>query len=394
MDHLPQVILRTGKDAPIRRFHPWVFSGAIYKKDKDIRNGSLVQVLTAEGQPLAYGFYEDGSLAIKIVSFGEEPTEAFWHQKIVNAYNLRKSLGLIDNPNTNAYRLVFTEGDSLPGLIIDMYNGVAVFQANSIGMYELRHTFTTILQQIYGEKLKGVYDKSSEPMRKIAGIETTDGFLLGNTSETQILENGYSFNVDFVSGQKTGFFLDQRESRELVASYAHGRRVLNTFCYTGGFSVYALKNGAKFVHSIDSSKKAISMTAGNLVLNGFDPAQNDCVAVEAMDYLDRMKGAFDLIILDPPAFAKHAEQRRKALTAYRHINRQAISKIASGGILFTFSCSQVVDRSLFTSTVMAAAIESGRNVRILKHIGQPADHPLNIFQPEGEYLKGLVIYVE
>jgi 23S rRNA (cytosine1962-C5)-methyltransferase len=231
-------------------------------------------------------------------------------------------------------------------------------------------------------------------MRKVAGIETIDGFLYGSVSETEILENGHKFKVDFVTGQKTGFFLDQRESRELVGTYAAGRRVLNTFCYTGGFSVYALKHGAKFVHSVDSSKKAVAMTAENLILNGFDPEKNECIAVEAMDYLDRMHDAFDLIILDPPAFAKHTEQRHKALTAYRHINHQAISKIASGGILFTFSCSQVVDRQMFTSAVMAAAIESGRNVRILKHIGQPTDHPVNIFHPEGEYLKGLVIYVE
>jgi 23S rRNA (cytosine1962-C5)-methyltransferase len=394
MKSYPQVILRKGKDAPLRRFHPWVFSGAIYKKDKDIRHGDLVEIHSSENQILGYGFYEDGSLAIKVFSFNEEPSDSFWKKKILSAYNLRKNLGLVNNAQTNAYRLVFTEADGLPGLIIDYYNGVAVIQANSAGMYALREKFTSILQEIYGEDLKGVYDKSAEPMRKVAGIETIDGFLYGSTSETEILESGYKFKVDFVTGQKTGFFLDQRESRELVGTYAAGRRVLNTFCYTGGFSVYALKHGAKFVHSVDSSKKAVAMTAENLILNGFDPEKNECIAVEAMDYLDRMHDAFDLIILDPPAFAKHIEQRHKALTAYRHINHQAISKIASGGILFTFSCSQVVDRQMFTSAVMAAAIETGRNVRILKHIGQPTDHPVNIFHPEGEYLKGLVIYVE
>ncbi|PKP23701.1 MAG: RlmI/RlmK family 23S rRNA methyltransferase [Bacteroidetes bacterium HGW-Bacteroidetes-22] len=393
MSNYHQLSLRQGKEQPIKRFHPWIFSGAIQKIPK-LNAGDLVEVMSWQGEVLGYGFYETGSLAVKLFSFGEEPIGDFWLRKFQAALRLRETTGLTPEPGSNAYRLIFSEGDGMPGLIIDFYDGTAVLQANSIGMYAMRRHFTECLQQIYGETLKAVYDKSAETLRKQAGYETTDGFLFGDCATTVISEHGCAFRVDLIAGQKTGFFLDQRDNRRIVAQHAAGRKILNTYCYSGGFSVAALKAGALLVHSIDSSKKAIQLTEDNLRLNGFDPQTHQCLAVDAMQYLDQMSQGWDLIILDPPAFAKHVSQRHKALTAYRHINREAIKNLTPGGLLFTFSCSQVVDTEQFTAIVMAAAIEAGRQVKIIRHLGHPADHPVSIFHPEGSYLKGLMLYIE
>lgn len=393
MLHFAQISLRQGKELPVKRFHPWIFSGAIQKMPK-LAAGDMVEVLSWHGELLGYGFYEAGSLAVKLFSFGEKPEGDFWLRKFQAAYRLREAAGLTHHISTNAYRLIFSEGDGMPGLIVDFYNGTAVIQANSVGMYGMRHHFTDCLKQLYGPALKTVYDKSAETLRKQANVLSVDGCLYGEACCDEILEHGSQFKIDIAGGQKTGFFLDQRDNRALVAQYASGRRVLNTYCYTGGFSVAALHGGATLVHSVDSSKRAIELTAGNLQLNGFDPQVHVAIPVDAMQYLDQMKPEWDLIVLDPPAFAKHLSQRHKALAAYRHINREAIRNLASGGLLFTFSCSQVVDQLQFDAIVMAAAIEAGRQVRVTRHLGHPADHPVSIFHAEGHYLKGLMLFVE
>lgn len=390
-----QIVLKPGKEAPVERFHPWVFSGAIMDVKGNPKPGDLVDVQDYRTQHLGWGFYEKSSLAVKIFSFDKDaPDQAFWTKRIADAYYARKSAGLTSSKDNNAYRLVFSEGDMMPGLIIDFYNGVAVFQANSLGMFSVRKEITKALIEVFGESLKAVYNKSAVTLRNQAGISTTDSFLYGDLGVIEILEHGCRYVIDVVNGQKTGFFLDQRENRRLLMNYAQGKRVLNTFCYTGGFSVVALAAGAKEVHSVDTSAPAIEATKENLKLNGFKHEVNPCVVKDALDYLGEMKEEFDVIVLDPPAFAKHHTQRHKALSAYKHINKAAFKKIAKGGIIFTFSCSQVVDRMTFHGIVAAAAIETGRQVRILHQMNQPADHPMNIFHQEGEYLKGLVLLVE
>lgn len=393
MPNYPQITLRQGKEQPVKRFHPWIFSGAIQHMP-ELTPGDLVEVRSWQGEVLGYGFFEAGSLAVKLFSFGEKPAGDFWLKKFRNALLLRQHLEVTTQDGCNAYRLIFSEADGMPGLIVDFYNGTAVVQANSAGMYALREHFAGCLSQIYGPELKAVYDKSSETLLRQTGVGVHDGFLSGDETSGEIMEHGCRFRIDIPAGQKTGFFLDQRDNRLLVARHARGRKVLNTYCYTGGFSVAALMGGASEVHSVDSSKKAISLAEENLRLNGFDPATNPCSAVDAMQYLDRMPHGWDLIILDPPAFAKHIPQRHKALTAYRHINSEALKKLTPGGLLFTFSCSQVIDKEQFTSIVMAAAIDAGRQVKIVSHLGHPADHPVSIFQPEGSYLKGLMLYAE
>lgn len=393
MSNYHQLSLRQGKEQPVKRFHPWIFSGAIQKLPK-LNGGDMVEVVSWQGEVLGYGFYETGSLAVKLFSFGEEPVGDFWLHKFQKVLRLRETFGLTTDHETNAYRLIFSEGDGMPGLIIDFYDGTAVLQANSIGMYSMRQHFTECLQLIYGTQLKTVYDKSAETLRKQTGYETTDGFLFGDHATNVIREHGCVYRVDLIAGQKTGFFLDQRDNRQLVARHAAGKKILNTYCYSGGFSVAALKAGARLVHSVDSSKKAVQLTEENLRLNGFDPLIHPCIAVDAMQYLDQITPGWEIIILDPPAFAKHVSQRHKALTAYRHINREAIKNLAPGGLLFTFSCSQVVDTEQFVSIVMASAIEAGRQIKIIRHLGHPADHPVSIFHPEGAYLKGLMLYVE
>ncbi len=390
-----KIILKSGKDDAVLRQHPWVFSGAIKKMHGDPQEGDIVDVYNNKDRFLACGHWQNGSIAVRIFSFqAVEPDYDFWKLRLLQAYTMRKTIGLVDSKITNVYRLVFAEGDSLPGLVIDFYNGAAVIQAHSIGMYLLRKDFANALKEIYGDKLHTVYSKSKESLPKNLSFEVENEFLLGDMEKIVVLENGNKFEVNWINGQKTGFFIDQRFNRELVGKYSKGRKVLNTYCYTGGFSIYALKEGASLVHSVDSSAKAIDLTDNNVALNQFTSVQHQSFSIDTMSYLQSMEESYDLIILDPPAFAKHRDVRHKAVQGYKRLNAIAFKKIAPGGILFTFSCSQVVDRRLFESTIFAAAIQSGRKVKILHHLSQPADHPASIYHPEGQYLKGLVLYVE
>ncbi len=390
-----KIILKSGKDEAVLRQHPWVFSGAIKKIYGDPAEGDVVDVYNNKDQYLGCGHWQEGSIAVRIFSFEPiEPNYEFWKMRLTNAFQLRTSLGLTQNKKTNVYRLVFAEGDYLPGLVIDIYKGAAVIQAHSIGMYLQRHDFSKALQEIYGDQLHTVYSKSKETLPRNSAFEVENEFLFGNQSSEVVIENGNQFEVNWVNGQKTGFFIDQRFNRELVGEYSKDRKVLNTFCYTGGFSVYALQQGASEVHSVDSSAKAIDLTNANVVLNGYTDQQHQAFAEDTMTYLQHCETPYDLIILDPPAYAKHIDVRHKAVQGYKRLNATAFQKIAPGGILFTFSCSQVVDRRLFEHTVASAAIQSGRKIRILHHLSQPADHPVSIYHPEGEYLKGLVVYVE
>jgi 23S rRNA (cytosine1962-C5)-methyltransferase len=390
-----KIILKSGKDDAVLRQHPWIFSGAIKKMNGNPQEGDIVDVFNNKDRFLGCGHWQNGSIAVRIFSFEQvEPDYNFWKSRLVDAYNMRDAIGLINNESTNVYRLVFAEGDNLPGLVIDYYNGAAVIQAHSFGMYLLRHDFTKALKEIYGDKLHTVYSKSKESLPKNNEYDVENEFLFGDKESEVVLENGNKFEVNWVNGQKTGFFIDQRYNRELVGKYSKNRKVLNTYCYTGGFSIYAIKEGAKMVHSVDSSAKAIDLTDNNVKLNGFEDNNHKSFAIDTMSYLQKMEETYDLIILDPPAFAKHRDVRHKAIQGYKRLNAIAFKNIAPGGILFTFSCSQVVDRRLFESTVLAAAIQSGRKVKILHHLSQPADHPASIFHAEGEYLKGLVLYVE
>jgi 23S rRNA (cytosine1962-C5)-methyltransferase len=396
MTTYPQIILKPGKEGPVMRFHPWIFSGAIDKTIGKPVEGDIVECFSSTGAYLATGHCMPGSLAVKLFEFKrQEIDKAFWLSKINAALQVRKSVGLIDNPLTNAFRLVHNEGDSMPGLIVDVYGALAVLQAHSTGMHDIRQTLAEAIVTASEGKITAVYDKSAEAIRKMTGRIVDDGFLVGEMGECEVQENGHRFIIDALAGQKTGFFLDQRENRELLAQYASGRNVLNMFGYTGGFSVYAAKAGAKIVHTVDSSAPAIVMAEKNMKLNGFDSKEYACITADARKYIDTMEqGLYDLIVLDPPAYAKNVASRNQALKGYRIINALALAKIKSGGILFTFSCSQVVDRQMFTSAVTAAAIDAGRQVRIIHHLSQPPDHPINIFHQEGEYLKGLVLMVD
>ncbi|MGL4596241.1 MAG: class I SAM-dependent rRNA methyltransferase [Bacteroidia bacterium] len=389
-----RIILGSGKDQSLKRFHPWVFSGAIKKINGIVNDGDIVDVYSNKDEYLGTGHYQDGSIAVRVFSFEQiTPDAAFWESKIQKAVDYRRQVGLLGQAHTNVCRLIFAEGDGLPGLIVDFYNGTAVLQAHSIGMYRNRNEIAQALKKVLGDDLQAVYDKSSEALHKQENAGSTNGFLLGNTgSGTEAMENNHRFMIDWENGQKTGFFIDQRDNRALLAKYSKGKKVLNTFCYTGGFSVYAGMAGATEVHSVDSSKKAIELTDQNMNLNGL--SNHASFAMDTFDFLKDKNDLYDVIVLDPPAFAKHVNARHNAVMGYKRLNAEAISKIRPGGILFTFSCSQVVDRYLFTGAVTAAAIIAGRNVRILHHLTQPSDHPINIFHPEGEYLKGLVVYVE
>lgn len=391
-----RVILKTKKSQALERFHPWVFSGAIKKiEGGEPQDGDIVSVYSNHFNFLGKGHFQHGSIAVRILSFKDiEIDDAFWTEKLTNAYKSRQSIGLVDNPETNTYRLVFAEGDELPGLIIDHYNGALVMQAHSHGMHQLRHSIAENLKTIYGDKLHTIYYKSSATLSKREGLNIEDEFLFGDTPSTVALENGIKFNVDWVNGQKTGFFIDQRDNRAMIMQYAKGKSLLNTFCYTGGFSIYALEGGATLVHSVDSSKKAIDLTDENVILNGCDPKKHESFAEDTMEFLNSNENTYDIIILDPPAYAKHQNVRHKAIQGYKRLNATAIQKIKPGGILFTYSCSQVVTRQLFESTVLAAAIQSGRHARILHHLSQPADHAPSIFHNEGEYLKGLAVLIE
>jgi len=390
-----KIVLKSGKDDAVLRQHPWIFSGAIKKVYGPTQEGDIVEVFNNKDRFLGIGHWGNGSIAVRVFSFEQiDINFDFWKQKIQTAYNVRHSLNLTQNPNTNVYRLIFAEGDGLPGLIVDIYNKTAVIQAHSVGMYQLKDDIAKILQEIYKEQLDTIYVKSKESLPKNLPFDVENHFLLGEKESDIVLENGNKFEVNWVKGQKTGFFIDQRFNRELVGQYSKGKRVLNTYCYTGGFSIYALNGDAKEVHSVDSSKIAIDLTDENVKLNTNEIEKHKSFAIDTMSFLNEMEEKYDLIILDPPAFAKHRDVRHKAVQGYKRINATAFKKIAKGGILFTFSCSQVVDRRLFESTVLAAAIQSGRKVRVLHHLSQPADHPVSIYHPEGEYLKGMVLYVE
>ena len=397
-----KVILRRGREDSLSRYHPWVFSGAIAEIQGNPAEGDLVSVHASDGSVLAYGHYQIGSIAVRVLSFDESAlSQDFWEVMIARALQVRITCGLhTDSQNgTNCYRLVHGEGDNLPGLIIDYYDGVCVMQAHSVGMFRAKKQISEALQKVYGPVLKAVYDKSSGTAPYKAGLELIDGYMYRrddfNDDEQVVLENGHKFIVNWTEGQKTGFFLDQRDNRALVGSLSHGRNVLNLFCYTGGFSIYALANGAVHVDSVDSSKKAMMMVDRNVALNGFDESRHTSLCCDAIDYLKNLpEGKYDLMIVDPPAFAKHRGALKNALRAYQRLNAAAIAKVAPGGLVFTYSCSQVVDKEAFALAVFSAAAQCGRSVRILDRLNQPCDHSVNIYHPEGEYLKGLLLYVE
>jgi 23S rRNA (cytosine1962-C5)-methyltransferase len=397
-----KVILKRNREESLLRFHPWVFSGAIAEIQGNPSEGDLVAVHACDGSLLAYGHYQIGSIAVRVLSFDESALRPdFWETMLSRALQVRVAAGLHvhGEADTNCYRLVHGEGDNLPGLIIDYYDGVCVMQAHSVGMFRAKKQICEALQKVYGSELKAVYDKSSGTAPYKAGLELIDGYLYRcdgfSDDEQVVLENGHKFLVNWTEGQKTGFFLDQRDNRALVGSLSKGRNVLNLFCYTGGFSIYALAAGANHVDSVDSSKKAMMMVDRNVALNGFDETKHTSLCCDAIDYLrDVPVGKYDLMIVDPPAFAKHRGSLKNALRAYQRLNAAAISKVAPGGFIFTYSCSQVVDKEAFALAVFSAAAQCGRSVRILDRLNQPCDHSVNIYHPEGEYLKGLLLYVE
>lgn len=391
-----KVYLKPGKEESLKRFHPWVFSGAIARVEGEPEEGEVVSVYTSQKEFIACGHFQVGSIAVRVLSFRQETIDhAFWVRRLEVAKDLRRALGLIGNPQNNTYRLVHGEGDNLPGLIIDVYDHTAVMQAHSAGMHVYRMEIADALSEVMGDVIQNIYYKSETTLPfKADLLATENGFIKGGSPENIAMENGLKFHVDWLKGQKTGFFVDQRENRHLLEHYAKGRNVLNMFCYTGGFSFYAMRGGANLVHSVDSSAKAIDLTNENVELNFPGDARHQAFAEDAFKFLDRMGDQYDLIILDPPAFAKHRDALRNALRGYTKLNAKAFEKIRPGGILFTFSCSQVVNKQDFRNAVFTAAAQSGRSVRILHQLTQPGDHPVNIYHPEGEYLKGLVLYVE
>ena len=394
-----QVFLKRGKEESLLRRHPWIFSGAVeyIKAEEEPREGDLVDVYTKQGDFIARGHYQIGSIAVRVLTFEEETIDsAWWQKRVATAYDVRRLLGLTENPETTCYRLIHGEGDSLPGLVVDVYATTAVVQCHSVGMYRSRLEIASAIRAVYGDRITAIYDKSSQTVPYKAGLNAVDGYLYGRAEEANqvVLENGHKFLVNWEEGQKTGFFIDQRRNRELVGHYAKGRTVLNTFCYTGGFSVYAMAGGAKEVVSVDASERAVKLADENMVLNFGQGVNHSSLAVDAVEYLKEIGPKYDLIILDPPAFAKHHKVLGNAMQGYKRLNARALSQIKPGGILFTFSCSQAVSKELFRTTVFSAAAIAGRKVRILHQLTQPADHPINIYHPEGEYLKGLVLYVE
>lgn len=387
------IYLNKGKEISLLRFHPWVFSGAIKIKDGTLHDGDVVEVYSAEKKYIGTGHYTDASIAVRMLTFEQEAIDAaFWKKRIQKAFDYRSFLGLTNNPDTNVYRLIFGEGDGLPGLIIDHYNGHAVVQCHGVGMHRALPEIAAALQEVYGNNLHTIYDKSKETLPKnyAAGVENK--YLLGDTGHTVVKEYGHSFYVDWEKGQKTGFFIDQRENRQLLAHYSKGKQVLNTFCYTGGFSVYAGAAGATGVHSVDVSASAMELTDKNIGLNNVK--DHTSYTADTFDFLKDKKDFYDIIVLDPPAFAKSRDVKHNAVIGYKNLNIAALKQIKKGGLLFTFSCSGVIDRNLFYNTINAAAFESRRKTKILHYLQQPADHPLTPNFPEGEYLKGLVLYVE
>lgn len=395
MSQSSRVILKKGKEESLLRFHPWVFSGAIDRIEGPVEEGDLVQVYSSTGQFLGMGHCAIGSIAVRIFSFSEvNPDVSYWTSKIQSAYGLRKNIGLAERPETNVFRLVHGEGDNMPGLILDYYGGTVVFQAHSVGMWLIKELITEALKNVLGQHLKAVYDKSSKTLPFKASIDQKDGYLFGDNSSDAVVENGNKFLIDWEEGQKTGFFIDQRENRKILGEYSSGRDILNMFCYTGGFSAYAMQGGANLVHSVDASAKAIELTNRNISLNYNNDKRHKAYVADAFDFMGDIKDKYDLIILDPPAFAKHKNVLNQALQGYKKLNLRAFEQIRPGGILFTFSCSQAVSRTQFREAIFSAAAISKRNVRILRQLTQPGDHPVNIYHPEGEYLKGLVLYVE
>lgn len=390
-----QIFLKRGKEESLKRFHPWIFSGAIHHMDEGIEEGETVRVITAAGEFIAVGHYQIGSIAVRVISFEDiEINTDFWCERLQSALDVRIGVGIADSPTNNTYRLVHGEGDYLPGLVIDCYGSTAVMQAHSVGMHVCRNEICLALVQVMGDRIANVYYKSETTLPYKADLHQENGFLVGGDASNVAMENGLKFHIDWLRGQKTGFFVDQRENRSLLEQYAKGKSVLNMFCYTGGFSVYAMRGDAKQVHSVDSSAKAIELTNDNVALNFPGDARHEAFCEDAFKYLDEHDQQYDLIVLDPPAFAKHRAALRNALKGYTRLNVKGLQRIKKGGILFTFSCSQVVTKDNFRNAVFTAAAQVGRKVRILHQLHQPADHPINIYHPEGEYLKGLVLYVE
>ncbi len=393
---ITKLYIKTGKERSIERHHPWVFSGAIQRTEGELNDGKIVEVLSAKGKHLGFGHYQNGSIVVRLLSFdGKIPDADFYKSRIQSAWNLRKSLGLAVGTETTIFRLVHGEGDFLPGLIIDYYHGNAIIQCHSIGMYCDVDLIKNALISVIGSDLKSVYMKCTGTLPKDFAGYSGDAYLYG-AAETPIVakEHGNQFYIDWIHGQKTGFFIDQRENRLLLGRYSNGKKILNTFCYSGGFSVYALNNNATLVHSLDSSQKAIDLTNQNIQLGKFESSRHQSFVADTMDFIKDLREDYDIIILDPPAFAKHRSAKHNAVQGYKRLNAHAIRQIKPGGIIFTFSCSQVVEKELFTNTIIAAAIEAKRSVRILEQLHQPADHPINANHPEGEYLKGLVIQVD
>lgn len=390
-----QIYLKRGKEESLKRFHPWVFSGAIHHSDEGIEEGETVRVLTSDGRFIAVGHYQIGSIAVRVLSFRDIAVDsAFWRSRLQAALSMRIAVGIADNPQNNTYRLVHGEGDNIPGLVIDVYGQTAVMQAHSVGIHVCRLDIAKALVDVMDGRVANVFYKSETTLPFKADLGQENGFIYGSSDDNIAIENGLKFRVDWLKGQKTGFFVDQRENRSLLEKYSHGRRVLNMFCYTGGFSFYAMRGGAELVHSVDSSAKAIELTRQNVELNFPGDGRHEAYCEDAFKYLEDAGSNYDLIILDPPAFAKHRAALHNALKGYTRLNAKAFEKIKPGGILFTFSCSQVVTKDNFRNAVFTAAALAGRKVRILHQLHQPADHPVNIYHPEGEYLKGLVLYVE
>ena len=389
------VILKKGKEESLLRRHPWIFSGAIQRTTGKPEEGELVTVYTNDNKFIARGHIQVGSIAVRVLTFEDEKIDhEFWKRRIATAYHMRQSIGIASRDDNDTYRLIHGEGDNLPGLVIDIYGDTAVMQAHSVGMHVCREEIATALQEVLGDKVKNIYYKSDTTLPYKADLNQENGYIVGKSSTNVATEYGLKVHIDWLRGQKTGFFIDQRENRSLLEKYSKGRKLLNMFCYTGGFSIYALRGGAELVHSVDSSAKAIDLTNANVELNFPGDKRHAAYAEDAFDYLEEMGDNYDLIILDPPAFAKHRDSLRNALIGYRRLNAKAIEKIKPGGIIFTFSCSQAVSKENFRTAVFTAAAMAKRNVRILHQMTQPADHPVNIYHPEGEYLKGLVIYVE
>ncbi len=389
------VYLKKGKEDSLKRFHPWIFSGAIAKMDEDIAEGDFVRVFTSYDEFIAVGMYQIGSIAVRVLSFYDITIDrAFWETHLRSALDMRKAIGLLDNPQSTTYRWVHGEGDNLPGLVVDCYGDTAVMQAHNVGIHLNRKEISEAMVNVADGRIKNIYYKSETTLPFKADVEHENEFIYGKMVDDVTVENGLKFHVDWLRGQKTGFFVDQRENRHLLETYAKGRSVLNMFCYTGGFSVYAMRGDAKLVHSVDSSAKAIELTNRNIEMNFPGDKRHEAFCEDAFKFLDANDNKYDLIVLDPPAFAKHREALRNALKGYTRLNVKGLQRIKPGGILFTFSCSQIVTKENFRNAVFTAAVQANRKVRILHQLHQPADHPINIYHPEGEYLKGLVLYVE